>query len=104
MKKPKGVSHYLVLKDLIKGVDVRAKSDSVFYLTSRIENVKCELNKQGLDFIEDVTKETTFSHYKPYILTPSSRNIKKAEDLIQIYATDDVLDFLEETKKLNNGK
>jgi hypothetical protein len=104
MKKPKGLSHYLVLKDLIRGVDVREKSDSIFYMTSRIENIKCDLNKQGLNFIEDIRKDTTFSNYKPYILTPSKNNIQKAEDLMQIYATDDVLKFLEETKKSNNGK
>jgi hypothetical protein len=104
MKKPKHISHYLVLRDLIKGIDVRERSDVLFYLTSRIENIKCDLNKQGIDFIEDITKETTFSHYKPYILTPSKNNIQKAEDLMQIYATDDVLNFLEETKKSNNGK
>lgn len=104
MKKPKGVSYYLVLRDLIEGVDVRAKSDTVFYLTSRIENIKCNLNKQGLEFIDDITKETTFSHYKPYILKPSKSNIQKAEDLMQIYATDDVLEFLEEARNKNNGK
>jgi len=104
MKKPKGLSHYLVLRDLIKGIDVREKSDNIFYLTSRIENIKCDLNRQGLDFIEDITKETTFSHYKPYILKPSKNNINKAENIMKIYATDKVLDFLNETKKSNNGK
>lgn len=104
MKKPRYISHYLVLRDLIRGIDVRERSDVLFYLTSRIENIKCDLNKQGIEFIEDITKETTFSHYKPYILTPSKNNIQKAEDLMQIYATDDVLKFLEETKKSNNGK
>lgn len=103
MKKPKGVSHYLVLRDLINGIDVREKSDVLFYLTSRIENIKCDLNKKGIDFIEDITKESTYSKYKPYILKPSKDNIQKAEDLIQIYATDEVLEFLEE-KKNNNVK
>lgn len=104
MKKPKGLSHYLVLKDLINGIDVREKSDIIFYKTSRIENIKCDLNKQGLDFIEDITKETRFSHYKPYILTPSKSNIQKAENMMKIYGTDKVLSFLNETKKSNNGK
>jgi hypothetical protein len=103
MKKPISISYYLVIRDLIEGIDVRAKSDIIFYLTSRIENIKCDLNKEGLEFLEDIKKETTFSHYKPYILKPSSHNIKKAEDLLEIYGTDDVIKFLEETKRNNNG-
>lgn len=103
MKKPNGLSHYLVLRDLLKGIDVREKNDVVVYMTSRIENIKCDLSSQGLDFIEDIRKDSTYSNYKPYILKPTKDNIQKAEDLIQIYATDEVLAFLEE-KKNNNGK
>ena len=40
IKKPPFLSHYLVLRDLIDGVDVRSKNDSIFYFTSRIENIK----------------------------------------------------------------
>lgn len=96
MKKPSFVSHYLVLQDLVNGVDVRQKSDIIYYLTSRIENIKCDLkNTEGLEFVEDITKESTYSTYKPYVLVPSRANIDKAEKVLLKYATDDVLNFLE---------
>ncbi|WP_320035468.1 hypothetical protein [Halarcobacter sp.] len=95
MKKPAYISHYLVLKDLIEGKDVRMYSDTIFYLTSRIENVKCDLVKEGIEFIEDISKETTYSYYKPYILVPSESNITKAKKLLEIYSTKKVLNFIE---------
>jgi len=95
MKKPKFISHYLVLKDLIDGIDVREHSDSVVYLTSRIENIKMEIAKNGIEFLEDISKESKYSYYKPYILYPSEENIKRAKELLRRYATDDVLHFLE---------
>jgi len=98
MKKPKFISHYLVLSDLLQGVDVRAKSDAIFYLTSRIENIKMDLVKSGVEFIEDVSRESIYSHYKPYILQPTADNIERAKKLLKRYATDDVLSFLENKK------
>lgn len=96
MKKPPFISHYLVLKDLIAGIDVRAKSDTIFYLTSRIENIKVDLVKEGIEFIEDISKETTYSHYKPYLLMPSEDNINKAIKLLRRYETKKVLEFISE--------
>ena len=94
MKKPPYVSHYLVLKDLIAGADVRVKSDTIFYLTSRIENIKLDLVKDGIEFIEDISKETTYSHYKPYLLVPSKSNLNKANKILKRYETKKVLDFI----------
>jgi|GEM_PF-2780223 len=102
MKKPSYVSHYLVLHDLINGIDVRAKSDIVFYLTSRVENIKCDLVNDGLEFIEDIKKETPYSYYKPYILYPSMGNIQKAKSLLQAYATKEVLAFLATKQQISN--
>ena len=98
MKKPKFVSHYLVLKDLLNYVDVREKSDIIFYLTARIENIKMDLVKQGIEFVEDATKESTYSHYKPYILVSTTDNLSRAKKLLESYASDDVLSFLENKK------
>lgn len=106
MKKPPFISHYLALKDLINGIDVREKSDIIFYLTSRIENIKLDLVKDGLEFIEDITKETTYSYYKPYLLVPSEQNINKAKKVLERYETNEVLAFLEykSNHKLNPTK
>lgn len=95
MGKPKFVSHYLVLKDLLDGVDVREKSDIIFYLTARIENIKCDLVKNGISFIEDASKESRYSHYKLYILVNTDDNINRAKKLLESYASDEVLSFLE---------
>jgi len=95
MKKPPYVSHYLVLKDLIDGIDVRQYSDVVMYLTTRIENIKVDLIKNGIKFIEDITRASKYSTYKPYILYPSIENINKAKKLLELYKTDEVLKFLE---------
>ena len=94
MKKPPYVSHYLVLKDLLDGVDVRQYSDAVVYLTARIENIKCDLVKQGISFIEDISKESRYAHYKPYILLPTADNINRAKELLELYSTDEVIEFL----------
>ena len=94
MKKPPYVSHYLVLKDLLDGVDVRQYSDAVVYLTSRIENIKLDITKQGIEFIEDISKESRYAHYKPYILLPTADNINRAKELLERYKTDEVIEFL----------
>jgi hypothetical protein len=101
MKKAPYVSHYLVLKDLINGIDVREKNDVIFYLTSRIENIKCDLVKNGIEFVEDISKETSYSHYKPYILKPTEKNILKAKKLLERFASKEVLNFLEFGKIAN---
>ena len=94
MKKPPYISHYLVLKDLLDGVDVRQYSDTVVYLTSRIENIKLDITKHGVEFIEDITKESRYAHYKPYIILPSEDNLGRAKELLERYKTDEVIDFL----------
>jgi len=96
MKKPPYVSHYLVLSDLLENIDVRQFSDIIAYLTSRIENIKVDLVKSGIEFIEDVSRESRYSHYKPYILQPTADNLNKAKELLKSYATDEVLAFLEQ--------
>ncbi len=99
LKKPNFLSHYLVLSDLIRGEDVRQKSDTIFYFTSRIENIKLDLVKHGVEFIEDATKETAFSFYKPYLLKPSKENLERAQKLLERYETLEVLEFLESQKR-----
>jgi len=100
IRKPNYVSHYLVLKDLLNNVDVREKSDIIFYLTARIENIKCDLKAQGLEFIEDIRKESTYIDYKPYVLVATKENIEKAESLLNQYTTDEVLNFLDEKRRI----
>jgi len=102
MKKPKHISHYLVLKDLLDGVDVRQYSDTITYLTSRIENIKMDLVKSGVEFIEDVSRESRYSHYKPYILHPTTENLNKAKEILQSYASDEVLSFLEQKPNIDD--
>ena len=104
MKKPPYVSHYLVLKDLIAGVDVRQYSDVIHYLTSRIENIKVDLVKDGIEFIEDITKQSTYSTYKPYILKPTIENINKAKKQLLVYQTDEVVQFLELKEIISNER
>ena len=96
MKKPRNISHYLVLKDLLNNIDVRQYSDTIVYLTSRIENIKMELLKLGIEFIDNVSRESRYSRYKPYILQPTAENLNKAKKLLESYATDDILFFLEQ--------
>jgi len=102
MKKPPYTSHYLVLKDLIDGIDVRQFSDTIVYLTSRIENIKVDLVKSGIEFIEDVSRESRYSHYKPYILQPTSENINRAKKLLGSYASNEILSFLEQKPRVHN--
>ena len=103
MKKPSYVSHYLVLKDLINNIDVRQSNDVVVYLTSRIENIKVDLVKNGILFIEDVIKQSKYSSYKPYILKPTLENINNAKKLLKRYATKDILEFLNEPYNIEDS-
>jgi hypothetical protein len=96
IKKPPFISHYLVLRDLIDGIDVRSKNDSIFYFTSRIENIKLYLKEMGLQFDENAKAYSTFSDYKPYILMQNESNIKKAYSLLEQLETKEILEFLEE--------
>ena len=103
MKKPPYISHYLVLRDLLQGIDVRQYSDTIRYLCSRIENIKLDLTKEGIKFIEDVTRESSYARYKPYILVPTAENLNRAKRLLESYATDEVLSFLESKPYIANG-
>ena len=94
IKKPAYVSHYLILKDLLNGVDVRKYSDTVVYLTSRIENIKNDFVNNGLQFIDDIRKESSYTYYKPYVLLPTEDNLKRAKELLERYKTDEVMEFL----------
>ena len=94
-KKPNFTAHYLVLVDLINGVDVRAKVDFIHYLTSRIENIKNSLKNTGLRFKEDAKTYTEYSWYKPYILIDDEENMKLAHTLLnEKYGTANVVKFL----------
>ena len=98
MKKPPYISHYLVLRDLINGVNVKEKVSSIHYLCSSIRNIKYDIKKQGIDFLEDRYKETSYSHYKIYVLNPSRENIEKAKNLLKRYETENVMNFLGKEK------
>jgi hypothetical protein len=92
-----------VLKDLLHDVDVRRYSDKVEYLTSRIENIKHDLLKRGLEF-EEGNKQTAYSHYKPYRLIRTADNIALAERLLEEYFTEKVDAFLEAHYRKNSGQ
>ena len=98
IKKPPFVSHYLVLRDLIDGIDVRSKNDSIFYFTSRIENIKLYLKEMGLQFDENAKAYSTFSDYKPYILIQNESNIKRAYELLEKFESKEILEFLENAR------
>ncbi len=98
-KKPAYISHYLVLRDLIEGVDVRQYSDSVRYLTSRIENIKNDLVKRGLRFDDDAVAYSTYSHYKPYVLVQDSENIELAKTILESFKTEKVMQFLKDASQ-----
>lgn len=98
IKKPPFLSHYLVLRDLIDGVDVRSKNDSIFYFTSRIENIKLYLKNIGIEFDEDAKSYSKYSDYKPYILIQSESNIKRAYELLENFESKEILEFLENAR------
>lgn len=101
MNKPHFISHYLVLRDLIKGVDVRQFSDSVYYLCARIENVKNDLVKQGLQFDDEAIAQSKYSFYKPYVLIQNKSNMERAKALLKKYGSNKVLRFLNEMGDIN---
>ena len=95
MGKPNFISRYLVLRDLIRGENVRQYNDNIVYLTSRIENVKLELKEAGLRFDEKATTFGTYASYKPYILIDDTDNMKRAEALLEEYNTPKIKAFLQ---------
>jgi len=104
-KKPSYLSHYLVLSDLIAGIDVRQYPDILHYNTSRIENIKNNLVKDGLLFDEEAKAFSRFSYYKPYVLIRSKDNLELAKQVLKKFATDKVMDFLEQhPAKINEAK
>ncbi|WP_309499701.1 hypothetical protein [Sulfurovum sp.] len=100
--KPAFVSHYLVLRDLIDGVDVRQYSDSVVYLTSRIENIKNYLVKCGLRFDDDAVAYSRYSYYKPYVLMQDQENIELAKSILESFKTEKVMQFLPDASQVRN--
>lgn len=92
--KPPFFSHYLVLKDLIAGIDVRKYPDTIYYNTSRIENIKNDLSNKGILFDEDATAQSRYSYYKPYIIIRTKDNLELAEETLKQYATKKVLEFI----------
>jgi len=58
--------------------------------------------KSGIVFIEDVSRESRYSHYKPYILQPTRDNLNKAKELLESFASDEVLSFLEQKPNADN--
>lgn len=101
--KPAFISHYLVLRDLISGVDVRQYSDSIVYLCSRIENIKNDLVNHGLKFDDDAVAYSTYSHYKPYVLVQDSENIELAKTILESLKTDKVVQFLENASQIRKN-
>jgi len=99
MKKPTFTAHYLVLKDLIAGIDPRQYSDSIRYLTSRVENIKCDLKKKGLRFDEEIRRFGKYASYKPYVLIQDEENLKRAKALLDSYGTPQVISFLNNCKR-----
>ena len=94
-KKPKFISHYLVLRDLIHGVDPRKYNDTTHYLTSRVENIKCDLiKKYGLEFDESAKAYGKYAPYKPYVLIKTDQNIKKAKAALMSILNKDIKAFL----------
>ena len=95
IKKPPFVSHYLVLRDLIDGIDPRSKNDNIFYFTSRIENIKLYLKEIGLQFDENAKAYSTYSDYKPYVLIQNESNIKRAYEILDRFESKEILEFIE---------
>lgn len=99
MGKPNFISHYLVLRDLINGIDVRQYSDSVVYLTSRIENIKNDLVKRGLRFDDNAVAYSRYSYYKPYVLMQDQQNMELAKDILESFKTDKVMQFTQDASQ-----
>jgi hypothetical protein len=84
MKKPKHLSHYLIITALINDEPVSTADSQVFY-TSRIENIITEFRDAGILFQEDAKATSKYSWYKPYILVQSDENLLNAIALQNSY-------------------
>lgn len=84
MKKPKHLSHYLIITALINDEPVSTADSQIFY-TSRIENIITEFRDMGILFIEDAKATSKFSWYKPYKLVQTDGNLLNAIALQNSY-------------------
>lgn len=93
MKKPAFLSHFLVLQDLINGMDVKASLERERYYTSRLANIIMNLRDDGILFEEDAKETTLYSWYKPYRMIKNEANIQRAKDVLKRYSSDAVESF-----------
>lgn len=84
MKKPKYLSHYLIITALINDEPVSTADSQIFY-TARIENIISEFRDEGILFQEDAKATSKYSWYKPYILVQSDENLLNAIALQNSY-------------------
>lgn len=77
MKKPKYLSHYLIITALINDETVSTTDTKAFY-TSRIENIITAFRDEGILFQEDAKAISKYSWYKPYILVKTDENLQNA--------------------------
>lgn len=84
MRKPKHLSHYLIITALINDERVSTADSQIFY-TSRIENIITEFRDAGILFQEDAKAVSQYSWYKPYILVQTDENILRAIELQNSY-------------------
>jgi hypothetical protein len=84
MKKPKHLSHYLIITALINDEPVSTADSQMFY-TARIENIITEFRDTGILFQEDAKATSKFSWYKPYKLVQTDQNLLNAIALQNSY-------------------
>lgn len=84
MKKPKHLSHYLIITALINDEPVSTADSQMFY-TARIENIITEFRDAGILFIEDTKATSKFSWYKAYKLVQTDENLLNAIALQNSY-------------------
>lgn len=94
MRKPPFISHYLLLRDLLDGVDVRQKDERGNYLTSRLANIKLDLTREGIEFEDGVTSKSKYSYFKEYKLIQTPSNLQRAKEVLTKYETKAIKDFL----------
>jgi hypothetical protein len=75
MRKPKHISHYLIITSLINEEPVSTKDSQMFY-TARIENIITEFRDAGILFQEDAKAISKYSWYKPYLLVQTDMRTK----------------------------
>ena len=84
MRKPKHLSHYLIITALINDEPVSTADSQMFY-TARIENIITEFRDAGILFIEDAKATSKYSWYKPYKLVQTDDNLLRAIELQNKY-------------------